>query len=122
MDSIVPDGVIVAFQRINDVMDLLGNLQLGQLHDMSQRVIALYGHDAWKNGTVDADGATVVDKLFERGCLEEQLCDYEISACVDFLPGLEKKIIFEFLFSFCLLEMEKIIFVALSFRMSSGIT
>ena len=95
VDSIVPDGIIVAFQRVNNVMDLLGNLQLGQLDDMPQGVIALNRHDAWQDGTVDADGAAVVDELLEGGRLEEQLRDYEVSACVDFLPGL-KKIIFAF--------------------------
>ena len=28
MDSIVPDGIVVALQRVDDVMDLLGHLQL----------------------------------------------------------------------------------------------
>ena len=62
---------------------------------MPQRVIALYGHDAWQDGAVDADSATVVDKLLKGGRLEEQLCDYEVSACLDFLPGL-KMVIFAF--------------------------
>ena len=88
MDSVVPDGIIVAFQWVNDVMDLLGNLQLGQFDNVSQRVIALNGHDARQDWTVDADGAAVVDKLLEGGRLEEQLGDYEVSACVHLLPGL----------------------------------
>ena len=88
MDSVVPDGIIVALQWVNDVMDLLGNLQLGQFDNVPQRVIALYGHDAWQDWTVDADGAAVVDKLLEGGRLEEQLRDYEVSACVHLLPGL----------------------------------
>ena len=95
MDSIVPDGIIVAFQRVNNVMDLLGNLQLAQLDDVPQGVVALDGHDAGQDRAVDADGAAVVDELLEGGRLEEQLRDYEVSACVDFLPGL-KKIIFAF--------------------------
>ena len=72
---------------------------------MPQRVIALYGHDAWQDGTVDADRAAVVDKLLEGGRLEEQLCDYEVSACIDFLPGL-KTIIFTFLKSLSFLFLE----------------
>ena len=88
MDSIVPDGIIVAFQWVNNVMNLLGNLQLGKLYNMPQRIVALYGHDARQDRTVDADGTAVVDELLEGGRLEEQLRDYEVSACVHLLPGL----------------------------------
>ena len=92
MDSIVPDGIIVAFQWVNNVMNLLRNLQLGKLYDVPQRIVALYGHDARQYGTVDAECTAVVDELLEGGRLEEQLCDNEVSACVDFLPGLKKDI------------------------------
>ena len=87
MDSIVPDGIIVAFQWVDNDMDLLGDLQLGQLDDMPQGVIALNGHDAWQDGTVDADGAAVVDELLEGGRLEEQLGDDEVGPCVYFLSA-----------------------------------
>ena len=57
---------------------------------MAQRVVTLNRHNSRQDGAGDADGATVVDELLEGGRLEEQLCDNEVSACVDFLPGLKK--------------------------------
>ena len=57
---------------------------------MAQRVVTLNRHNSRQDGAGDADGATIVHKLLEGGRLEEQLRDNEVSACVHFLPGLEK--------------------------------
>ena len=121
MDSIVPDSIIVPLQWINNVMDLLGNLQLAQLDDVPQGVVALDGHDAGQDRAVDADGAAVVDKFLEGGSFEEQLRDYEVSACIHFLPGLNM-VLKASRESLTIPEVKKVIFVALSFRMSSWVT
>ena len=121
MDSIVPDSIIVPLQWVNNVMDLLGNLQLAQLDDVPQGVVALDGHDAGQDRAVDADGAAVVDKFLEGGSFEEQLRDYEVSACIHFLPGLNM-VLKASRESFTIPEVKKVIFVALSFRMSSWVT
>ena len=127
MDSVVPNGIIVAFQWVNDVMDLLGNLQLGQFDNVPQRVIALNGHDARQDWTVDADGAAVVDELLEGGRLEEQLGDDEVSPCVHFLSATSTRSDLASITSLLSVwtmepEMEEILFIALSFRMAGGIT
>ena len=54
---------------------------------MAQRVVTLNRHNSRQDGAGDADGATIVNKLFECGRLEEQLGDDEVSPCVNFLSA-----------------------------------
>ena len=82
MDAIVTDGVIVALQRLDHVLDLVGNFQLGQLHNVTEGVVALDGHDARDDGAINAYGPAVVVKLFKGGRFEKQLGDDEISSLV----------------------------------------
>ena len=40
MDSVVPDGIVVALQWVDNVMDLLGHLQLGKLPLPHQEIVS----------------------------------------------------------------------------------
>ena len=42
MDSVVPDGIVVALQWVDNVMNLLGHLQLGELHLPHQEIVSNY--------------------------------------------------------------------------------
>ena len=92
---------------------------------MSQRVVTLNRHYSRQDGAGDADGATIVDELLEGGRLEEQLGDDEVSPCVNFLSATSTRsdLASIYFLSVCMEpEMEEIFFIALSFRMASGIT
>ena len=78
VDPEVPDGVVIVLQRVDKVLDLLGDLELAQLDDVAEGVEGLDGHDAGDDGAVDADGAAVVHKLLEGGGFEEELSDDEV--------------------------------------------
>ena len=47
--SIVPDGFIIVFQRLNHFHHVCGDLQAGQIHNVAQGVIALYISEAKSN-------------------------------------------------------------------------
>lgn len=83
VDAVVPDGFVVVLKGRYHVDDVLRHVQLGQLHDVPQRLVALDGHDAGHDGTLNADGSTVLDKLDEGLRLEEQLSDDEVSASIN---------------------------------------
>lgn len=83
VDAVVPDGLVVVLQRRHHVYYVLRHVQLRELDDVPQRLVALDGHDAGHDRTVDADGPTVVDELDECVRLEEQLRDDEVSASVN---------------------------------------
>ena len=94
---------------------------------MSQRVVTLNRHNSRQDGAGDADGATIVNKLFECGRLEEQLGDDEVSPCVNFLSATSTRSDLASItitpLSVCREpEVEEILFIALSFRMAGGIT
>ena len=40
MDSVVPDGIVVALQRVDNVVDLLRHLQLGKLPLSHQEIVS----------------------------------------------------------------------------------
>ena len=93
---------------------------------MSQRVVTLNRHNSGQDGAGDADGATIVHELLEGGRLEEQLGDDEVSPCVNFLSATSTRSdlapISITSLSVCMEpEMEEIFFIALSFRMASGV-
>ena len=94
---------------------------------MAQRVVTLNGHNSRQDGAGDADGATIVDELLEGGRLEEQLGDDEVSPCVNFLSATSTRSDLASIsitsLSVCMEpEVEEILFIALSFRMTGGIT
>ena len=64
----------------------------------------MYGHDARDDGTVDANGSAVINKLLECRGLEEELSDDEVCPCIHLL-----------------LEVYKVVFVGVCVRMARGV-
>lgn len=83
VDTIIPDGLIIVLQRCYHIYYVLWHIQLREPYDVSQRLVALDGHDARQDGTLNANGPTVLHKLDEGLCLEEQLSDDEISTSIN---------------------------------------
>lgn len=42
LNAIVSDGIVIVFDRLNHVLDLLRYLQLGQFHKLPKGMVALY--------------------------------------------------------------------------------
>lgn len=91
MDAIVPDSFIVVLQRSHNIYDVLWNIQLGELHNVSQGLVTLDGHDARQDGALYANGSTVSHKFYESLSFEEELCDDEICTSIHLK---EKSVIF----------------------------
>ena len=104
MNPVVLNGLIVILERLHHISDLLRDLELGELDNVPEAVVCLYGEDAGDDGAGDPLSSTVRHKLPEGGHGEEELGDDEVR------PGLD-----------LLLEVHEVILVAGGVRMPPGV-